>query len=340
MKRIVEFPDRETVRNEAAEWIAKLDGGRLGIDLQELREWMGRSPHHLAELERTAEIWDSLEVLSACRGLVDEPKKRTSYVRWVPAALAAGLAAFAVVVWPTIDRSGREPLSVENAVYKTEVGEQRKLHLPDGSSVRMNTGSRLEVAYTDASRRIRLEQGEAYFEVSPAPGRPFEVETSYGFVTAVGTAFSVRVDRRQVEVTVSEGRVRLSLKRPEEVSTTDSLAAQVAELATVSAGQTAVFDEQLGSIQTLDPSDIVRRLAWRDRMLIFDGDTLETVIAEVSRYGPVEIVISDPALSELRIGGYFRTGETDDLLSALESGFGVRVERAVDERIYLYAADR
>ena len=73
----------------------------------------------------------------------------------------------------------------------------------------------------------------------------------------------------------------------------------------------------------------------RQGMLVFDGDPLESVIAEISRHTPVEIVMADPSLRSLKIGGFFRTGDTQFLLDTLSSGFGIEAEHIRPGLIYL-----
>ena len=81
-----------------------------------------------------------------------------------------------------------------------------------------------------------------------------------------------------------------------------------------------------------------RQLAWREGMLLFDGEPLSEVIAEVSRYAPIEIVLSSPALRDLRIGGFFRAGDTQALLNTLSTSSDVDVERVRPGLIYLRSA--
>jgi transmembrane sensor len=73
-------------------------------------------------------------------------------------------------------------------------------------------------------------------------------------------------------------------------------------------------------------------------MLVFNGETLPNVVADVSRYTDVQIEIADPTLNNLKVGGYFKVGEIDPMLEALESSFGVRVERVDDKHVRLSAA--
>ena len=103
----------------------------------------------------------------------------------------------------------------------------------------------------------------------------------------------------------------------------------------LSAGDVALVGESIELVQTVEPAILERQLSWREGMLIFDGDSLESVIAEVGRYTSVEIVIADPSLRNLKIGGYFRTGDTEVLLATLASNFGVEADHIRPGLIYL-----
>jgi ferric-dicitrate binding protein FerR (iron transport regulator) len=67
--------------------------------------------------------------------------------------------------------------------------------------------------------------------------------------------------------------------------------------------------------------------------LVYAGANIVRAVG--TAFTPVTIVISDPAISNVRIGGYFKVGETEALLEALETSFGVRVNRVNDKLVYL-----
>lgn len=319
--------------NEAAAWVAKLDSGSVnGDDLKVLRAWAESSPRHREALERTAEVWDDLDVLAACRNLFEKPvvQRRNS---WIAVAVAASLSVLAVSAWLFTDTFKPESTLLEQSVYRTRLGEQQKVPLPDGSQVQLNTQSRVEVEYTRQERTIRLQEGEAFFEVAKSSEQPFVVTTKHGTVTAIGTAFSIRLEADSMEVIVLEGKVRVNPESPGMTAQVD--VDEVLEPAVLEMGQGTIIGDESKSVETLQPSEVDRALAWRDGLLIFEGDSLETVVTEVSRYTPVKIVISSPELRDLLIGGYFKTGETDALLATLESGFGVSVTRVSDDLVYL-----
>jgi transmembrane sensor len=340
IERVIDFPDRARLMEEAAAWVAKLDGGELTAgDLRTLRAWSQQSPHHHAALDEMAERWDNLDVLAVYRDRLDAPAHSFMRSSWLSAALAAGLAMLAVALWFTVGPAAID-ITTQNAIYVTAVGEQQDITLPDGTTLRINTNSRLRVAYTKARRTVRLYHGEVFFEVVKSADWPFEVDTGNVTVTAVGTAFAVRIEANNaVEVNVTEGRVRVSTHTT--LADDDSPGAESnAYTAELNARQQVRFDQVIGSVQTLEPAQLERELSWRDGMLIFDRQPLEQVVAEVSRYTPVKIVITDPVLRRLEFGGYFPTGDTEALLNTLEGDFGIRVDRVQPGLIYLRAALR
>jgi len=334
MKRVVTFPDQARIMEEAAVWIAKLDNGSVdAVALKAMRVWAEQSDLHREALERSAEAWDDLDVLTACKGLIEAPvaPKRS---RWLPSAVAAGLAVLAVSTWFLAGSQVPGSAALEQTAYRTKIGEQKTVPLPDGSQIQLNTDSRVEVAYSNEQRNVRLQEGEAFFEVAKSQDKPFVVTTEHGSVTAIGTAFSVRLAADSMEVVVSEGEVRVGMQPLRQL--TGRQDDPGAEFAILGAGQsTTVGDEDEERVKTLEPTEVERVLAWRGGMLVFAGEPLGQVIEEVSRYTKVKIIISSPQLRDLHIGGYFKAGETQALLATLESGFGVTVDYVKDDLIYL-----
>lgn len=346
-------PSRKTIEAEACAWIAQLDGSEPSQqDLAALREWMDRSPAHRDAIRRLSLLWDDLNVLTELavpRPVSERRRARLPgrRLRRASAPLAAAAALLLVMIAMLFSGHWREPATppvaaagLQSASYHTAIGQQRTIDMADGSRLTLNTNSRVVVDLTEQSRDIRLLKGEALFEVASDPQRAFRVYAGAGLVRAVGTAFTVRLKSADdVAVTVTEGVVELAtlppsggdLKGDEPADRSGTL------LAKVSAGQIATFGRDLESIRTVGRTEISRRLAWREGMLRFDGEPLSEVVNEVSRYTTQEIRIVDPALRDLRIGGYFKTGETDAMLEALAAGFGVRVERTDDGTVHLHA---
>lgn len=349
MTSVIKIVDRQTVDAIAASWLAQLDGGDLSpADMAAFCEWLNRSPEHRETLIRMARLWSGLDDVLAAR--IDNALaatdsmgsgKRVSLVgalmKTFPLRTSAVFAASALLVVVSAFVIFADPFGFDSgpqkAVYASAIGEQKTMALEDGTQVRLNTGSSLEVDYSAAERSVRLLEGEAWFDVAHNGKRPFVVYAGDGAVRAVGTSFAVRKKANVIDVTVTSGRVILSnLKRD------DNDTSSPYPLATLEAGHQALFDEKVESVASLDTAELDRRLSWRSGFLRFDGQPLTEVVDEISRYTTVRIIIDDAALQELRIGGYFQTGDVETLLEILEQSFGVAHTWEGEEQVLLMAA--
>lgn len=338
MASVIRIVDRQTVEAIAAAWLAQLDGGELSeADLAAFREWINRSPEHRTTLMRLANIWAGVDHAIEARieqAMTDAPASSArslgmfgALMGLYPARMAGALAGLVAVIVLSaaffVYGSARFPTDPEKAVYASAVGEQKGLTLEDGTFVRLNTDSAIEVDYSPGERSLRLLEGEAWFDVTHNEARPFVVYAGEGAVRAVGTSFAVRKRDGVVDVTVTEGRVVLSTLRRNDGEEEQA----PLPLATLEAGHQASFDEQrVESVDRLEAEEIERKLSWREGFLQFEGEPLGEVVQEIGRYTTVEIMIEDEALRDLRVGGYFRTGDIETMLEVLERSFGVASE--------------
>lgn len=230
---------------------------------------------------------------------------------------AAGAAVATTVGWRLLDNVD---------LYRTGVGERRVVALRDGSSVTLNTASTVEVAYTDAERRVRLVRGEALFDVAHDAARPFLVDAGSARFRALGTAFNVRLRPDVVELTVTEGVVGVAAREGE-------VAVPVA--ARIAAGGGAVVRSGAVAPTALDDQRLRQRTAWQEGVLEFDGESLAQVVGEFNRYRRQPIVIGDARLESLRIGGRFEVDEADKFLAALTSSFPIEVIDTADGGVLL-----
>lgn len=332
---IVNFPDRSPVEDEAARWVVRHGEGQLTVaEHSQFEAWKQASPAHAEAFSRLSAHWNELDLLA---GLADTPAETPLWRRprlWAGVGMAAAVA-FAVFAGVSQFSGPGEPARqvAEQpglGVYKTQLGDQEKITLADGSIVTLNTASRIEARLNGQERTVRLLQGEAFFEVAHDPTRPFRVYAGDGVTVALGTAFSVRLEKDSVQVVVSEGKVSYS-------RVADVLEPE--HIANVAAGETALFGERV-VIDRIDIAEIDRKLSWIDGKLIFSGDRLSSVVADISRYADIRFEFDTQDLADMRVGGVFGLGEVDDMLEALETNFGVRAERVGDRLVRIARQER
>jgi transmembrane sensor len=202
---------------------------------------------------------------------------------------------------------------VAGEAYATPVGGVSSIPLQDGSSVTLNTATKVRVSLTDRERHIELEAGEAFFVVAKDPSRPFVVTVGNRRVVAVGTRFSVRREGEDIQVVVTEGKVRIE---PRE----DGQAAQL-----LSAGAVVQTERNAVRVEQRSLGAAEAALSWRGGYLIFNDTALADAVAELNRYTSRRIVIDDPALAGLKISGKFQSTLATDFVKLLRDGFGVEV---------------
>jgi len=223
-------------------------------------------------------------------------------------------------IWLLVARSGWE-------TYQTEFGGFQRVALADGSTAMLNTDSRIRVKLSANRREIRLEKGEALFTVAHDTRRPFDVTAADTVVRAVGTAFSVRLrDQRQVDVLVTEGRVAID---PSDDSVNSKLPEPVAlpTVSTLTAGETvSVKAHRQLRVQKVADADVTRKLAWTQGRIWFDRVTLAEAVAEFNRYNRRQLMIDDPAIAGIHVGGAFEATDLDSFVAALHA-FGIDAQR-------------
>jgi transmembrane sensor len=387
MNKITAFPGSVLLEEEACQWIVKFEGDDEPSkqDIQQFNIWLSKSPVHRQTLLRLAKTWGDMDVMSGLMIPLDQSlKPRRSKLKtftFTPLLFIAGIFRLLVngmqtlfrplVVLPVLTLVIVFSLSffgtvfvpdIPNNIYVTSIGEHSTHTLDDGSVLTLNSNSQVEVNYTLNKRVINLLRGEAHFDVTSDPNRPFEVYAGNRMIKAVGTAFSVYRLKDNIKVLVTEGEVDLAviestlLVKPESSSKGRAGAKQrfaanpientVTVIASLQAGQSISIPTSSDSISSdvLDTpvveyaqGDLVRKLSWLNGRLVFAGESLEEVVAEVSRHTPLLIEVTDPELKKLRIGGQFQAGETDALFDVLESGFGIKITRLNKDHVQLNA---
>ncbi|RBP51448.1 FecR family protein [Arenicella xantha] len=343
----LQFPSHTDVTEGAALWIAKIDRGLSAHEERELSCWLEQSSLHGEALVKCASMWDLLDVLKPLSKFmpmadicVDAPVEPVQTAiphagGWGSALAASVILAIGVIgLWSWLP-SGANSFadSAANSTaqlkppriirhYQTAVGETTTFALSDGSLMQLNTDSKVAVEYSASERHIELIKGEVFFDVAKNAKKPFVVESGEDRVTAVGTAFSVdNTGEHSMEVIVTEGKVLVN-RAP------STKAAYYADVLLIP-GQRVVVRNNQPKISTED--DPSASLAWRDGFVVFNGEPLSEVVREIDRYTSLSFKITDPSLAEIPVGGYFKTGDLDQLLLVLQQNFGVASRRDGDQ---------
>jgi transmembrane sensor len=315
-----------SIASAASAWLVRIETGTVTAEeRRHFVEWLAAAQAHQVAYREAQQFWHSLDGLSPddIRALdrylphesnSQRPGPTHSWRRLTALAACVLLVAgaglwLALVLWPLGD-------------YRTAVGEQRTVALPDGSTVQLNTDTALSIAMTDGSRRLTLHRGEAFFSVAPDRARPFEVTAGKGTIRALGTAFNVRTDGDRTTVTVSEHsvRIRLGHEPPRDVQAGEQLRYQLGGW--------------LGSVERID---LNRTLAWQQHRLVFENQPLPDVLEEVARYRSGRFVfLRDQSLNTLLVTGSFDTERLDRFLPALEESLPIRIVTFADRVILLY----
>ena len=322
------LPEREPrpgrLESEAAEWVARCDTGLSEEQRREFEHWRGASPENRQAFERLSSAWAALgrplrtgasdSLLQELDGLRRRDRRRRMRAASAVTVLVCLLGS---VWWIRSNRPVVEHLPANAVVIMPE----RRV-LEDGSTVESARGTELEIAYSPAVRRVHLKRGDAHFQVTSNPARPFVVSVHGIDVEAVGTAFAVRAQDTRVDVVVTEGRVEIEEGRsglpPRSLAVLDKGTGLKVDVSSPAAP---------AAISPVHSSELAERLAWRSPRVEFSGVPLRDVVVVLNRFNATRLVVDDPAVGDVLLSGLFRADDTDSLLNTLEVGFGIAAER-------------
>lgn len=336
-------PGRPEPLNEtAATWVLTAEGGRMSnADQDRLRDWL-EDPVHLGAFNDALWALDAVQrhsgspelmaMREAALGKRAEPNHRRArpIASLGTAAVAATIAGLLWIGQPSLPYVGHRTASdvvptstshttAEDGLYRTGIGERSAVVLPDGSVATLDTDSQLRIAYTGAARGVYLVKGQALFEVAKGNRRPFQVYAADQRITAVGTTFNVRIEGRQVQVSMAEGVVKV---RPIQANSELGRPAQVLTLRAGQALTTAPSGTAL--VRPVDSSQVA---TWRGGLLVFEDAKLSDAVAEINRYTDRPIKLADASIGQYRVTGVFKTSDPGHFATAMSEVFPIEVRR-------------
>ena len=341
-RQVVTLQTKETIDDQAAKWLAKLDGGNLSVEERhEFQEWLRKSPKHAEALKCFATVWGDMDTLLNSLPsddiLQNDSDSRLSFFssKWQVPLVLTVICVSVIILFFSIDTPPNKYPVTEASSYSTNIGIQKKQKFSDGSTAHLNTNSIIETEYNNSSRIVRLVQGEAMFNVVHDPDRPFIVYVGNTRVKAIGTSFIVRLKSENIIVTVIDGKIELEKNRINVDSPVND--DQEQQLIILNKGEEIeLYDNYVAhKTKKIKDEEVNRRLSWMQDQLVFKDETLEYVVEEISRYVPVRIIIKDSELRDVKISGRFQFGDTVALLEAIELSLNVHVSYIDDQTIHL-----
>lgn len=322
----------------ASDWTIRREAGLSAAEAAEFERWRAADPRHEAALNRLAQVWAMLarprhagRGHEMARALAARARRRRRR-----ATLGVVVAAAGIFVGAFSWQAARAPHAT--APETAQLVRPEKQILPDGGTVELKPGAEISVDYTGEWRRVVLRHGEALFHVAENKARPFVVTAGGVDVRAVGTAFLVSMDAREVDVVVTHGVVAVERPLSAETASSDqneTAPAPAPRFATlVEAGSRVTIDvtptPAAPAVMAVSAAEMKERLAWCGPRVEFNDTALGDAVALMNRHSKLQLVIDDARLARLPVNGLFRVDNTETLVRLLESSFGVRAERSGD----------
>lgn len=322
------------IAEQAFFWIAYLESGEAtDEDYEALEAWIEKDSQHGPALHEARRLWQETGAALSlpAREPLSPPLIRTApanrrspraQARWIAGAgLLAACLGIGLFMMPFMDRAPQPPAATTYmaARYSTAIAEVRRFALEDGSEIVLAGDSAVEITFRDNSREAVLLQGQAFFEVAPAPARPFSVAAGPASVTVLGTAFDVRRGPSQTTVSVVSGTVSVR-------------ASEAASPQVLTVGQRLSVDKngRFGPVQRFEPNQV---LSWQELRFSFEDSRLEDLIADLNRYSQPRIELADPSLRDINVSASFSLDQSDAMLASLAAALSLELVEEDGRRI-------
>lgn len=295
-----ESSPEDRISEQAIAWFSRLHADTVSeTDKERFQHWKQQNPAH----ERAyLEIVRLMEDADFNRALKETPLTSVQRQR-MPSIFNLGFVrSSALIGGIAFCFAFFDPVIRLQSDYRTGVGEQQEVQLPDGSVAVLNTDSALAFHSNGKQRQIRLLKGEVFFSVKPDDTKPFIVTSDHTETRVVGTQFFVKRHAESDKITVIEGLVSVN---------------HLADRQTVNLHpQQQVISSKNGltKVATIDATD---EAAWLHHRIIYTNTPLEDVFNDLERYLPGRIFIADSALKSYKINARLDIADPANALNAL-----------------------
>ena len=336
-------------RSAAALWLERLQRDPSVEDDAAFSQWLGLSEANRQAWDRARDLWDVFEDSQADDVLAGLRKEALSMRGQRPAAprawyLAAASIAAAIVGGVMVSslggaRHSQGPVQVASgpdlrafgqADYQTAAGQRLDVRLEDGTRLALGPSTAVDVAYVDGQRLVRLERGEAQFDVTHDAVHPFRVAAGERVVSDLGTRFNIQVRGDETRIRLDEGSLGVTVGNDPHRATG---AAKI-----LVPGQELVA--RLGQADQLTQAPKAKAADGEPRVIQFDDTSLADAVAQMNLYTDRKLVVVDPKVGALRVSGAFRTNDPARFAETLAMLYPVRLVPLADGRTEIAQRNR
>lgn len=250
------------------------------------------------------------------------PRHTASRASW-SIRIAAGLIILLTAILPVLyyqgilqtENSKKEDI-IEYQTVSNPAGQSSQITLADGSKVWLSAASTLRYPehFGDSLRTVELT-GEAFFDVTHNPDKPFIVNSGPLWTRVLGTSFNIRVfeDEKNIQVTVATGRVAVR----QHAESADDYDVNTRPVAVLTPDQQLVYNKKIhaGTTQTVKP---VLYTSWKEGKLIFENHSFAAIAGRLERWYGVDIHFTDAALKQIRFKVTFENSSLEHALRMLQ----------------------
>ena len=316
---------------DAAKWFSVIQERDISLhERKRFDNWINESAINQEAFAAVSSAWlgpkgvdQDTYIKNACAQAKQSPdhsrQAPTQRRRLGPMALAASVMLVVAVglLMRVMEQPSPYPIN-----YETSIGKQKTIELEDGSLLILDTQSRVAVNFHRTRRHLTLEQGQAYFQVAHDKTRPFVVRAGKGEVTALGTAFDIRLDGTAATVKLIEGAVKVNLAETPHGPERQLAAGQ----------QIRVEPDRLSDVKKVD---LVNLEAWKMGKIVFSDTPLPEAINEINRYRKKKYELRGARTAQVRVSGIFNIDNADKFTNSLVSYFPIQARESSQSTIIL-----
>lgn len=305
---------------EAALWHARLDSG--SADISEFEKWRLSDPRHAAAFARIIGLASKIDQSKHAyplerKALLSVMQSRRDLFLRFGFLTAAGLAS--IVFLPTIAR----------ARISTKIGERKHLSPAKGLEIEINTNSSAAYEVGDKNK-VWLEHGELMLRVLDT-SNSCNLFSGNSKITVLKGTLNARLRGKALDLMVVDEECFVLVDKPVQSNGPHDQNKPLH----LQPNHALILTDKFLQVRPLDELDVKFKLGWRKQEIFLDGQTLGSAVEEYNRYLPHQIIIADPSLEHIRLGGRFDNRDPRDFLLALHDVFGIEAVKDKDDTVIL-----